>query len=141
MLCLLFSTATHMYHLAPPDRYSKKARTILAAIFALLVVFDVLMIFSSLPEYRARLAIQLGLSTLWSGVFLGAIWCRQNWARYVLCIFLLISVVFGAVVMIPQMLHAKVPIPIILPALLLFHLVALLVIAFNPTIRKFVYSR
>jgi len=130
-----------MYHLAPPDRYSKRARTILASIFALFVVFDVLLIYTSLPEYRQRMAIQLGLNTMWSGVFLWAIWRRQNWARYVLCGFLLLSVVFGAAFVIPQFLHAKVPIPLVLPALLIFHLVAMLVIAYNPTIRKFVYSR
>lgn len=130
-----------MYHLAPPDRYSKRARTILALIFALFVVFDVLMILSASPEFRHRTAIQLGLNTMWSGVFLGAIWCRQNWARYVLCAFLLLSVVFGAVFVIPQYLHAKVPIPPALPALLVFYLAAMLVIGYNPTIRKFAYSR
>lgn len=99
------------------------------------------MIYSAMPEYRHRTAIQLGLNTMWSGVFLWAIWCRQNWARYVLCAFLLLSVVFGAVFVIPQYLHANIPIPPVLPALLVFYLAAMLIIAYNPTIRKFAYSR
>jgi hypothetical protein len=130
-----------MYHLAPPDRYLKRARTIVGVIFGGFVVLDVLLFFSIVPEFRERLALQLGLNTMWNAVFLGAIWQRQNWARYVLSVFLLLSVLFGAVVTIPQLLAANVPVPPFLIALLAFHLVALLVIAFNPTIRKFVYSR
>jgi hypothetical protein len=130
-----------MYHLAPPDRYSKRARTIVAILFAGFVVLDVLVFFSALPEFRHRLALQLGLNTMWNAVFLGAMWQRQNWARYLLCFFLLLSVIFGGAVAIPQVLAAKAPFPIMLAVLLAFHLVALLVVAFNPTLRKFLHSR
>jgi hypothetical protein len=130
-----------MYHLAPRDRYSKGARTIVAIVFLGFLIFDGLLLLFTPPEFRGRLALQIGLSTMWNAVFLGAIWQRQNWARYVLCFFLLLSVVFGAGVTIPEYVAAKVPIPPILIVALVFHLTVLLVIAFNPTIRKFVHSR
>jgi hypothetical protein len=130
-----------MYHLAPPDRYTKRARTIVGLLFAGFLILDVLVLVTARPEFRHDLALQVGLSTMWNAVFLGAIWQRQNWARYVLCFFLLISIAFGALVFIPQLLAANLPIPILLPVFLVFHLVVLLVVAFNPTLRKFVYSR
>ena len=133
-------TAT-MYHLAPRDRYAKGARTIVALIFLGFLICDGLFLFFTLPEFRGRLALQLGLSTMWNAVFLGAIWQRQNWARYVLCFFLLLSVVFGVGVTIPEFLEAKLPIPPLLIVTVIFHLAAFLVIAFNPTLRKFVHSR
>lgn len=130
-----------MYHLAPPDRYQKRARTIVVLLLAGFVACDVVVAVAAPEEIRGRLGLQLALNTMWNAVFLGGIWHRQNWARYVLCFFLLLSIVFGAAVALPQAQTAAGATTPALVFLLLFHLAALGVVAFNPTIRKFVHSR
>jgi|GEM_PF-6470501 hypothetical protein len=130
-----------MYHLAPPDRYTKRARTIVGLILTGFFFFSLLVLLTAPPVFRIDLSLQVGLSMVWNCVLLGAIWQRQNWARYILCLFLVFSTAFGALVVLPQLLAARDSLPFGFLALLGYHPVALLVVGFNPTLRKFLHSR
>lgn len=129
------------YYASRISKTARKARIVLIAILAIFVIMDVWVYLATWPELRGKLALQMGLNTMWTTFFLAAIWFGQNWARYVLGFFLMLSVIFGVAVYIPQLVEAKIPVPWILPIMLVFHLIALLVIAFHPDIRKMVHSR
>lgn len=113
----------------------------IAIIFAIFLVLNALSIFSTMPEMRHKVAVELGLSLLWTTVFLGAIWQGQNWARYVLGVLLLLSIVYIIFATIPTFFEYKMPLPLMVPIMLVAYLAMFLILTFNKDISKHVHSR
>lgn len=113
----------------------------IAVVFAIFLVLNILTCLSVPPESRPKLAVELGLSLLWTAIFLWAVWQGQSWARYVLGVFLLLTIVYRVFATIPQLIEYEIPIPFMIPVMLVADLAIFLILVFNKNISKHVNSR
>jgi hypothetical protein len=84
-------------------RYSSKpsamkretpGRIALVVIFLLFLGLDLGVYFTTPEEQQHELLGQTIVRQLWTFALLGAIWCGQNWARYVLIALLMLGALF-----------------------------------------------
>lgn len=93
--------ASHRHHHSSGSGSSKRAKLWLIGIWIVLEVLDTWVYLACPPmndlSHRKVFGATLN-SMLWQTVLLGAIWARQNWARYVLVFCLLFRVVIDFVI-------------------------------------------
>ena len=58
---------------------------------------DAILYFGSPVSNRFHLLGSIITGTLWSAILLGGIWFRNNWCRYVLILFLMVSLIMPAI--------------------------------------------
>jgi len=90
-----YSREAHYLRYGSPNR----ARFILFAIFLAYCAVDYVSFPSIAIAERQTVAGALVIQTLWLAVLFGAIWCRQHWARYTVCILLSLEVVLGFILL------------------------------------------
>lgn len=93
-----------------PRRHSRgsaeRGKLLLIAIFCVLRGIDALIYFGTPSGDKSRLVAALAVGAVWTTAILFGIWCRQNWARYVLIALVLLNI-FGYVLLAPDLVAAK----------------------------------
>jgi len=127
---------------------SKRARLVLLAIFLIYWALDGWLLWIVPPEARHGV---LGILILWllgiSGALL-AIWFRQNWARYVLCLILGAMLVLSGLA-VAQVLQGGTPFALLLQVpyylhmlvKIAFNIVVILLVVYLPWIRTLTLPR
>ena len=82
-------------------------------LFLWMRVWDVILIWGIAPKlstmHRSYLMLLLGVAAVWTTGLLAAAWFRQNWARYLLALSLIVGVVISLAMipMLPDIMHAR----------------------------------
>jgi hypothetical protein len=113
-----------------------KGRLWLIALFIMLRGLDCLMFFCVPVANKRPLMGDILNSILWSTVLLAAIWCRKNWARYVMVFQILIGVVFAFIL--EASFADRVPgnTLLVMATFTAGQLTAALILIFSPSIQK-----
>lgn len=127
-----------MYH---RQRYQPiVGRIIIIGIFLCFAVLNTFIYLQAEHDDRKSALAVIIVGSLWTTVLLAAIWCRQDWARYVLAGTLFLGVVISAATF-PELLQHDTEIPPVLPIGILVNFIIMLLIAFLPPIRDLTKRR